>query len=181
MMKVLIAEDDEDIALTYKTGLDRRQFLVTIVSNGEDCLRVYNEELHRIKFNTISNQSSLYSLANNPPFDIVLLDYKMPHINGLEVAKEILSVNPHQRIIFASAYVKESLEESIKSLSHDVELIQKPFSLSDLINILEDNKLFTELQRLEIDVDIVKAVSPSHEQIVDLLEKVKQVKKRSFN
>ena len=176
-MKMLIAEDNDDIALTYKSGLDRRKFLVTIVSNGEECLRVYNEELHRIKFNNASNQSSLYSLANNPPFDIVLLDYKMPHIDGLEVAKEILSINPHQRIIFASAYVKESLEKSIKNLSHSVELLQKPFSFRDLINILEDNKLYSELQRHDIDIDIVKAISPSHEQIVDLLEKVKWIKK----
>jgi CheY-like chemotaxis protein len=180
-MKVSIAEDDDDIALTYKTGLNCEKFLVTIVSNGEECLRVYNEELHRIKFNNATNQSSLYSLANNPPFDIVLLDYKMPHINGLDVAKEILSINPHQRIIFASAYVKESLEKSIKSLSHRVELIQKPFSFKDLFNILEDNKLYSELQRHDIDIDIVKAVSPSHEQIVDLLEKVKRVKKIPYN
>lgn len=179
-MKVLMAEDDEDIALAYKTILDRRNFSVTIVSNGEDCLRVYNEALHRIKFNNTCNQSCLYSLANNPPFDIVILDYKMPHINGLDVAKEILSVNPHQRIIFASAYVKEFLEGPIKSLSRSVELIQKPFSLRELIDILEDNRLYSELQRLNIDVDIIKAVSPTHEQIIDLLGKVKQVKKRSL-
>jgi CheY-like chemotaxis protein len=32
----------------------------------------------------------------------------MPKMNGMEVAKEILAVNPHQRIIFASAYVRDS-------------------------------------------------------------------------
>jgi DNA-binding NarL/FixJ family response regulator len=32
----------------------------------------------------------------------VILDYKMPKINGMEVAKEILAINPHQRIIFSS-------------------------------------------------------------------------------
>jgi two-component SAPR family response regulator len=36
----------------------------------------------------------------------------MPKINGMEVAKEILAVKSHQRIIFASAYVKESLYNS---------------------------------------------------------------------
>ena len=45
----------------------------------------------------------------------------------MEVAKEILAVNPHQRIIFASAYVKETLEDSIKQLNQPVELLQKPF------------------------------------------------------
>jgi CheY-like chemotaxis protein len=40
------------------------------------------------------------------PFDAVILDYKMSKINGMQVAKEILAVNSHQRIIFASAYLK---------------------------------------------------------------------------
>ncbi len=105
-MKVLIAEDDSDIALTYERGLDRKGYHVTITSNGEDCLKAYNEELHKMTFDDNISNSFNCSIANNPPFDIVLLDYSMPQINGLEVAKEILSINPHQRIIFVSAYVK---------------------------------------------------------------------------
>ena len=35
----------------------------------------------------------------------------MPEINGLDVSKEILSINPHQRIIFASSYVNDELKE----------------------------------------------------------------------
>ncbi|MDQ6724176.1 MAG: response regulator [Thermoproteota archaeon] len=178
-MKVLIAEDDSDIALTYKKGLNVKNYDVTITSNGEDCLKIYNEELHKITFDRSSNQSCYYSLANTPPFDIVLLDYLMPHINGLDVAKEILSINPHQRIIFASAYVKDTLEESIKCLKHDVELIQKPFTLNELINVLEDDKLYAELQKLNVDTEIIKAVSPTHEQIMDLLEKVRHTQKTS--
>jgi CheY-like chemotaxis protein len=94
-----------------------KNYEVTVTSNGEDCLKVYNEELHKITFDTTSNQSCYCSLSNNPPFDIVLLDYLMPYINGLDIAKEILSINPHQRIIFTSAFVKETLENSIKCLS----------------------------------------------------------------
>ncbi|MDQ3967915.1 MAG: hypothetical protein M3275_05910 [Thermoproteota archaeon] len=37
---------------------------------------------------------------------VVILDYKMPKKDGLRVAKEILDMNPEQRIIFASAYVE---------------------------------------------------------------------------
>lgn len=56
------------------------------------------------------------------PFDVVVLDYKMPDKNGMEVAKEILRINPHQRIMFASAYVIETLKDSVKELSRVVEL-----------------------------------------------------------
>ena len=53
----------------------------------------------------------------------------MPHINGIEVAKEILAVNPHQRIIFASAYIKDTVIDSIKNLRHVMmESVQKSHS-----------------------------------------------------
>lgn len=180
-MKLLIAEDESDIALTYKKGLEGRNYHVTITSNGEECLKFYNEELHRITFDidgeSGSSNSSYKSLANNPPFDIVLLDYRMPEINGLDVAKEILSINSHQRIIFASAYVNDELKESAKCLEYAVEFLQKPFSINQLINILEDDKLYTELQKSNIDIDLVKAVNPTHEQIMKLIEKIRQVEK----
>ncbi len=181
-MKLLIAEDEPDIALTYKKGLEWKNYHVIITSNGEECLKIYNEELHKITFgigevNGSSNPSSCKSLANNPPFDIVLLDYRMPEINGLDVAKEILSINPHQRIIFASSYVNDELKELTKCLVFSVEFLQKPFSLNQLINILEDNKLYSELQNYNIDIDLVKAVNPTHEQIMELIQKVRQVEK----
>jgi CheY-like chemotaxis protein len=181
-MKLLIAEDESDVALTYKKGLEWKKYHVTITSNGEECLKIYNEELHKITFDIggmdgSSNHSSCRSLANNPPFDIVILDYRMPEINGLDVAKEILSINPHQRIIFASSYVNDDLKELAKCLGYTVEFLQKPFSLSQLINILEDNKLYSELQNFNIDIDLVKAVNPTHEQIMELIEKVRQVGK----
>jgi DNA-binding response OmpR family regulator len=181
-MKLLIAEDNPDIALIYKKGLDMKNYKVIVSSNGEDCLKIYNEELHKITFdNNHGNQLYCGSLASNPPFDIVILDYRIPKINGLDVAKEILSINPHQRIIFASAYVKESLEESIKCLKHVVELMQKPFSLKELVNTLEDNKIYRELQKFNIDIDLVKALDPTHAQIIELLEKIRQIRKTTIS
>ena len=69
-------------------------------------------------------------------------------MNGMDVAKEILAVNPHQRIIFASAYVKETLQESVKQLKQIVELMQKPFTLSQLVDTVEDKEVYEELRIL---------------------------------
>ena len=89
-------------------------------------------------------------------YDLVILDYKMPGMNGMDVAKEILAVNPHQRIVFASAYVKETLQESVKQLKQVVELIQKPFSLSQLVDAVEDKEVYEELKSLNLDVNRIK-------------------------
>ena len=102
-------------------------------------------------------------------------------MNGMEVAKEILAVNSHQRIIFASAYVKETLQESVKQLHQIVELIQKPFEINKLIDTIEDEEVYTELKKLNVDIDVIKAANPTHEQITDLLERLRKIEKmRTF-
>lgn len=174
-MNILLAEDEIDIASIYKETLESRNHRVTITSNGEDCLKAYHNAFQEM----ISSQPETMTRFQLP-FDIVLLDYKMPQINGLEVAKEILAVNSHQRIIFASAFVIETLEISIKELKRAVELIQKPFTLMKLIDIIEDKEVYTELQKFNVDLEVVRAFAPTHEQIIDLLEKLRIFQKENF-
>jgi CheY-like chemotaxis protein len=199
-MQILIGEDDLDIATLYKKALEMRNHTVTITSNGEDCLKRYLDALNNVTFGVSLTSSSVSEIpktimdpplsirasefrpvSKSPPFDVVILDYDMPSINGMDVAKEILAINFHQRVIFASAYVKETLEHSIMELKQVVELIQKPFSLNLLVDIVEDKEVYEDLRTLKIDVDLVKAANPTHEQILDLLERLKRIQKhRTF-
>ena len=175
-LNILIAEDEYDIALLYKKALEVRNHRVTVTLNGEDCLKNYHDAFQEMIFSCMTTMKHFQL-----PFDVVLLDYKMPRINGLEVAKEILAVNSHQRIIFASAYVKETLESSIKQLKQLVELIQKPFTIMKLIDTIEDKEVYAELQKLNVDIDIVRALVPTHEQIIDLLERLRKIQKKNLN
>ena len=178
-LSILIAEDEPDIAILYKTVLEKRNHITTITTNGEDCLKAYHEVSQSNRFAT--DQSSVrpgqMNLSENHPFDVVVLDCKMPHINGIEVAKEILAVNPHQRIIFASAYIKDTVIDSIKNLKHVMmESVQKPFQMKRLIDLIEDKMVYQELKRLNVDIDIIKAVNPTHEQVSDLLERLQNIR-----
>lgn len=174
-MSILLAEDENDIASIYKETLESRNHRVTITSNGEDCLKAYHDAFQEM----ISSHTETMTCFQLP-FDVVLLDYKMPQINGLDVAKEILAVNSHQRIIFASAFVIETLEISIKKLKRAVELIRKPFTLMKLIDIIEDKEVYTELQKFNVDLEVVRALAPTHEQITKLLEKLRIIQKENF-
>ena len=58
----------------------------------------------------------------------------MPGMNGIEVAKEILRINPKQRIIICSAYPAEAFSDSLRHLGQFIELIHKPFDIDTLIN-----------------------------------------------
>lgn len=121
-MNILIAEDVRHTALQYKIALEDRDHQVVTTNDGEDCLKTYNEYYT--------------SMKSVNPFDVVIVDYRMPKRDGLNLAKQIRTINPEQRILFASAYLKEALLESLKEL-HGVEFIEKPFDLEDLIEVIE--------------------------------------------
>jgi CheY-like chemotaxis protein len=180
-LNILIAEDEPDIAALYKTVLEKRKHKATITTNGEDCLKAYHEVYQRHRF---SLEQELYhqSGSNNTSFDVVILDCKMPQINGIEVAKEILAVNPHQRIIFASAYIKDTVIDSIKNLRQvTTESVQKPFEIKRLIDLIEDKMVYEELKKLDVDIDVIKAVNPTHEQVSDLLGRLQNVRNYRLN
>jgi CheY-like chemotaxis protein len=135
-----------------------------------------------------SSSSSFLSLSPpqqlSSPYDVVVLDYRMPKKDGLQVAKEILESNPSQRIIFASAYVKETLKESVKELRQVVELMQKPFLPEALVDVVEDTEAYPELKKLFANVRNMTESdfeNPSPDQIRDILEGLKKIQKgRTF-
>src|ERR671933_1082048 len=170
-LEILIGEDEYDIALLYKIALEQSIPILSIGYSGEECLKKYHEKFQSLRF------SRLYSSSGHVmPFDVVILDHKMPGIDGIRVAEEILAVNPHQRIIFASAYVRETLLDSVKRLNQVVEIMEKPFGINALMDTIDDNRIYSELGLFDVDLDVIKALSPSHEQITDLLERLRKLK-----
>lgn len=162
-MRVLIAEDNPDTRFYYDVLFEKYQHVLVSANDGLECLKIYHDELENVRLLTDAMQKI-------QPFDAVILDYKMPGRNGLEVAKEILAVNPHQRIIFASAYVRDILMEAVRQLKQLVELVQKPFSERQFIDILEDTEVYQQLGQLGVDVNQIKKGQFRHEQLKSLLE-----------
>lgn len=208
-LKVLIAEDERDIALSYKLALERHDHLVSTSYDGTDCLRQYRNEYqstrdktilyreHKTKKNDGKRQRDLVAASESEgapsPYDVVVLDYKMPGKNGMEVAKEILRINPNQRIIFASAYVIETLKDAVKELNRVVELLQKPFTMEAFVSTIEDNEAYEGLKMLMVNIRDIEARkqrrkktdvqehSPSDEQIKSLFEGLRKIQKyRTF-
>ena len=108
-----------------------RGHVVNLAQTGEKCLEIYSERLFGVQSNTFPNSRIQH-------FDAVILDYNLPDRNGLEVGKEILAINSHQRIIFVSDYVKGALSRTIDELNMPVEILQKPVSNQILIDIVEE-------------------------------------------
>jgi CheY-like chemotaxis protein len=171
MLEILVAEDHPDTARVYKMTLEDRGHWVTMATDGEDCLKIYHEVYQKV------------ILHSNPkehvqPFDVVLLDYKMPKINGIEVAREILTVNSRQRIVLASAYLQDTLIKSLQQLKQIVEILNKPFSQQELLDTVENAEIYSELKELDVDVETLKGANLTNEQLRDLIPSLIKERKR---
>ena len=135
-MRILVAEDSPSFALLYKTSLEKRGHLVTIAKDGNDCVYKYSDALERQ-----GNGKS------GSPYDLVILDHQMPRMQGTQVAKEILELNPKQRILFVTGHTKEMMQ-GVKALGEKIELLQKPFPTMAMIRQVEGLTRFRWLQRI---------------------------------
>ena len=115
-MRILVAEDEKNILLMYRVFLEGEGHEVTTARDGEECLHEYILSDHQDK-----------------PFDVVILDYRMPNKNGRDVAREILAKHPGQTIIMITAFSKELTDFSG---IEKIEVLQKPFELEDLTRLL---------------------------------------------
>jgi CheY-like chemotaxis protein len=131
-VRILIAEDDEGIMTTYKLLFGSTNHQLSTAEDGEECVKIFDSQLEAMTQTTDSQ-----SRVGNPPFDLVILDYRMPKKNGIEVADHILAAAPSQKIIIASAYTHELVENRKLGKKSGLVLLQKPFEIDALMNLVE--------------------------------------------
>lgn len=131
--RILIADDEPNILRLYQAWLEYECNYVVTVQDGKKCIDVFKTET---------------TVHAKDYFDIVILDQKMPNMTGVEAAKEILKINPEQRIIFASANLEESLRQSISELGKIVEVIEKPFLIEDLESMIKQTSVLEKLENI---------------------------------
>src|SRR5213593_2776000 len=149
-MRILVAEDEVVTVELYAAVLEERGHKVIVTYDGRQCLNMYRN--------------------TGKPFDVVILDYKMPLLDGMQVAKEIFKINPDQRIIFTSAYVVDTLADSVNDLKRVVELIQKPFLPQLLVEQVEDASAAPKLR------DLNSAVKGDVDRLLERLKAIQKPK-----
>jgi CheY-like chemotaxis protein len=115
MITILLAEDDADIRNLFIKILSRRGYDVLEATNGEEALMIYEN-------------------SSQKP-DLIVIDYRMPKMNGIELTKELLSRNPQCNILFM--YGDPRIERKLKP--HDnVKLKTKPINTADLLKTISE-------------------------------------------
>jgi DNA-binding response OmpR family regulator len=112
--RILVVDDEEKVCQSLEEILRLENYQVAAVTSGADALSVLR----------VDN------------FDLVLLDLKMPGVDGIDVLRSIRSNNPETRVILLTGH--GSLETAIEALRLGAnDYLLKPASSGEILNSVE--------------------------------------------
>ncbi|MCK5504374.1 MAG: response regulator, partial [Thermodesulfovibrionia bacterium] len=118
-MRVLVVDDNQTSREILRSTLESMRFTVDVAESGEEGLRKLEE-------------------AADKPFELVLMDWKMPKMNGIEASKRIKTDQKLQKtptIIMVTAHGREEVMKQAEEIGLDGFLI-KPVSPSTMFNTI---------------------------------------------
>ncbi len=113
-IKVLVVDDESDFVELFIKRFTRRGFSVLGAGGGAEAL----------------------TLLKGVAVDVVVLDVKMPGMDGLETLKEIKKRHPTVQVILLTGH--GSVKSGIEGMSYGAyDYVLKPFSLDDLVERIQ--------------------------------------------
>ncbi len=106
--RILLVEDDDYLAEAEKKMLEELGYSVTALTNGVEAFEIFQKLPDR--------------------FDIIIADYAMPKMTGLQLIRKIRSISPDIPVIICTGYIKLIQQQKITSLGIG-EIIMKPIEL----------------------------------------------------
>ncbi len=111
--RVLVVDDEESVIYTCVEELQQEGFEARGVTNGAEAIELYKVE----------------------GFDLVLVDLKMPDVDGIEVMRAIVEYDPEARVVIMTAYgTVDTAVEALRSGAR--EFVTKPFDVQQLVDKL---------------------------------------------
>jgi DNA-binding response OmpR family regulator len=106
---VLIVDDEKSIRMTLAMALEKLEVPVDQAENGEEALNMLTKK----------------------PYSLMLLDLRMPGIDGMEVLRRVSGVRPEVKVVIITAY--GSVETAVEAMKLGaVDFLEKPFNAEDV-------------------------------------------------
>lgn len=116
MTKIAVVEDEKSLAEAYQTILEKHGYEVVVAHDGEEALEV---------------------VAKHKP-DLVLLDMKMPKMNGLEFLRRMEKTHPPTKVIvFSNQDTQDDIDEAFR-LGAKHYLLKSWAAPQDLVKVVRE-------------------------------------------
>lgn len=129
MKKILIIEDDEGLVSTLTTALEMENFEVISATDGEEGFRLACEE--RV--------------------DLIVIDWVLPSLSGLEICKKLREKGVMAPIIMLSGKKKEEIDKVLGLELGADDYITKPFGIKEFIARIKAVLRRTKPEAIEIE------------------------------
>lgn len=152
---LLIVEDDKDMCLMLKEGIEAQGYKCTYVHNGLDAK----------------------NLIQKTPFDIVITDYNIPELNGIQLCKFLSEEHPKIAVIVITAFgTVDTAVEALRSGAYD--FISKPFDMETVFHTLKRTNDYLDLSYKvesfqEAQKNSFEGIIGQSRVILSLIEKIK--------
>ena len=113
---ILVVEDDTGVRDLTVKRLDVLGYDTIIAVDGEEGVSVFRERLNEI--------------------DLVMLDFKMPKMDGVEAFGELIRIKPDVKVILCSGYTEDAVIEMFPG-HRPAGVLHKPYNMEDLKGKLE--------------------------------------------
>ena len=116
------------------------QYTVLVVDDDPSVLATYRRLLGRCGYKTVTQDDPLRVLDNGSPAqeaDLLLLDYKMPGMDGLSLLAKLRQRACRARCVLISAYLNDDVRQKAKGLGVD-RVLEKPVDVALLRTVLAD-------------------------------------------
>ena len=114
MDKVLVVDDNRDLGELTSEILKERGFRVNIAFDGVSALARIKQE----------------------PYDLMILDYRLPGISGLTVLEKTQQIRPNLKTIMISAFGNDSTRARARELGAYA-FLDKPFNIDGLVKVVK--------------------------------------------
>jgi DNA-binding response OmpR family regulator len=124
--RILLVDDDPDILFTFKEGLEEE------LPDADKSKKIF-DRARKIQVDTFSDPKEAPSSFKAGAYDLLLLDIRMPDMNGFELFEELEKIDDKPKVCFITAYelYYEALKKDFPKLDVGC-LIKKPISIEDL-------------------------------------------------
>lgn len=161
--KILVADDEQSMREFLDIMLKKEGYKVTLASNGEEVIHLIENDL----------------------FDLVLLDIRMPKLDGITALKRIKAISPETIVIMITAYA--SADTAIKAMKEGAyDYITKPFKVDEIklivknalekISLQKENLLLKQVVKDRYHFGNIIGQSSKMLALYELLEKVAPTK-----